>query len=509
MYPHILGSTSIMTTKIIDFWKANKSFWLPLTPEKQKVADDVIRDTFWLYDSFAETLSGRIIYLDQFSRHFARLGLLTEQNVENSRQMAMEIVMAQYNALAEMDETEIIFTLMPFKHLKKYEFIFTYLHTTWLKGRSLTEFPNLMRFYMDTYKKAYTLETVKQNILTEHCLEPYDSTLICDSYPVLYKNPEWSAKGYYDPILLKALVPYKKGLVSLSGGVDSMVMLAYLKASGSNVGAVHIVYGNRKESEDEYRFLAEYCHKLQVPLYIYRVPWLRRSEVDREFYEDMTRQLRFWVYAAIDPTAIFMGHIQDDIVENIWTNIANCTHLGNLKKMQTEEMQMGVHIVRPFLSAEKSTMYKASDALGIPYLKNTTPSWSNRGKFREHFHEETVKQFGSTIDKRVVAFAEAMEKQTKLVSMFLYEPMYASFKDCTMDVTPAIKANLDANAWTGIFEHVCHNILNITRPGLSAVRDFCRRLQNKNDKFRMHLKRDLTIEFEHKQLQNTYSIRIL
>jgi hypothetical protein len=170
---------------------------------------------------------------------------------------------------------------------------------------------------------------------------------------------------------------------------------------------------------------------------------------------------------------------------------------------------MGVRIVRPFLNIEKRDIYATSDLLGIPYLKNTTPSWSNRGKFREHFHTATVKQFGPSIDHKIIAFAEAMEKQAKLVRMFLYEPMYASFKDNQMDITPAIKADLDPNAWAGIFEHVCHTVLDITRPGLPAIKDFCRRLQNKRQSFRMHLKKDLSIDFQHSPAADTYTIRFL
>jgi tRNA(Ile)-lysidine synthetase-like protein len=502
------------STQVIDFWKANRSYWLPLTPEKQKEADEMIRDMFWTFNSLGETLAGRIIYLDQFSRHFCRAGYVLEEHVTYYREKAIELIYARIDELITMDEIEILFALMPFKHLKQYEFIFTYLHTIWLphKHKPLTDFPDLMRFYMDTYKKAFTQESVERNIMTLHPKRSYDPSLICDVYPFSYTDPEWSAKGYYDPTLTTPLKPYKKGYVSLSGGVDSMVMLAYLKHLNADVGAIHIIYGNRAESEHEYRFLTEYCEKLKVPLYAYRVPWLRRAEVDRQFYEDMTRQLRFWVYTAVavsPSTPIFMGHIQDDVVENIWTNIASCTHMGNLKKMQSEETQMGVRIVRPFLAIEKRSIYTTSDLLGIPYLKNTTPSWSNRGKFREHFHTATVKQFGPSIDHKIIAFAEAMEKQAKLVRMFLYEPMYASFKDKQMDITPAIKADLDAPAWAGIFEHVCHTLLDITRPGLPAVRDFCRRLQNKRQSFRMHLKKDLTIDFQHTSATDTYTIRFL
>jgi tRNA(Ile)-lysidine synthetase-like protein len=393
-----------------------------------------------------------------------------------------------------MDEIEIIFALMPFKHLGEYEFIFEYLHGVWLKAvrpkaaglkavRKLLDFPKLQKFYIDTYKKAFTFDAVKKRIITEHLSEPYDASLICDYYPERYSSADWSLaltrgwEGSGKEKLLKNLNFNQKVIVSLSGGVDSMVMLSLLKCQGVDVEACHIVYGNRLESEHEYRFLAEFCSKIDVKLSVYRIQWLRRGEVDRQFYEDMTRDLRFAVYRTFgEGASILLGHIKDDIVENIWTNIAHCHHLDNLKKMRGEEVQLGVKIIRPFLSAEKADIYRISEQLAIPYFKNTTPSWSNRGKFREHFHAATMAQFGATVDEKLIEFAEAVESQNTLLNMLLYDPIYESFKNTTVNITTAVKARLDANGWLRIFEHVCHDKLGIARPAIKCVRDFCERL---------------------------------
>jgi tRNA(Ile)-lysidine synthase TilS/MesJ len=254
-------------------------------------------------------------------------------------------------------------------------------------------------------------------------------------------------------------------------------MLALLAHEGAPVEAVHLVYGNRAESEHEYRFLASYCKKLGVKLSVYRIKWLRRGEIDRQFYEDMTRDLRFMAYKAcgLQPT-VLLGHIKDDVVENIWTNIAYCHHLDNLKKMKSEEVQFGVSITRPFLAVEKSDIYHVSEHLAIPYLKNTTPSWSNRGKFREHFHAATVAQFGESIDSKVIEFAEAIQTQNKLLNTLLYDPIYSSFKDNIVNITTAVKVGLDASSWVGIFEHICHKHYDISRPSIKCVKNFCERL---------------------------------
>ena len=166
--------------------------------------------------------------------------------------------------------------MMPFKHLRQYDFIFDYLHNHWLPAdKKIIDFPDLQKFYIDTYKKAFRLDTVRENLITEHSLEPYDASLICDYYPDKYNNSSWSLDAATDNKLLPLLKPNRKVMVSLSGGVDSMVMLSLLKYNGVDVSAVHIVYGNRKESEHEYRLLAEFCAKLAVRLFVYRIEWLK------------------------------------------------------------------------------------------------------------------------------------------------------------------------------------------------------------------------------------------
>ena len=477
-----------MSTYIIDFWKNNRSYWIT-PPLKHQEVDKLICDRFWTYVWTDENLIGQIIYLDQFSRHFARAKLLTETEVSKRRNIIVDIIKHHLDVLKNMDEVEIVFALMPFKHLKQYDFIFDYLHGEWLQeeryqGKNICDFPDLQRFYIDTYKKAFTLETVKANIISSHTLSSYDASLICEYYPDEYLSDIWFEQtlNLDNPSVNKLsqlLLLHRRTLtVSLSGGVDSMVMLLLLKKSGADVNAVHIVYGNRQESEHEYRFLANFCYKLGVPLFVYRIKWLRRGEIDRVFYEDMTRDLRFYTYRAIGDSSILLGHIRDDIIENIWTNIAHCHHLDNLKKMETQEIQHGVRLMRPLLEANKDDIYEVSKRLAIPYLKNTTPSWSNRGKFREHFHGEVIKQFGENIDNKIIEFAEAIESQHKLLDIVLYKPIYNSFKDNCVDITIGVKARLDASNWLKIFEHICHMKLGKARPSIKCMRHFCTRLYN-------------------------------
>jgi tRNA(Ile)-lysidine synthase TilS/MesJ len=235
---------------------------------------------------------------------------------------------------------------------------------------------------------------------------------------------------------------------------------------------------------------------------VYRIPWLRRGHVDRDYYEQQTRGMRFAVYKAVgelcgfDEPQVCLGHICDDAVENVWTNFAHGTHLHNLKKMLPVEQQMGVTICRPFLKLTKSDIYAMSVDAAIPYLKNTTPSWSNRGKFREHFYAATHAQFGASVDDVVLRVADTLSSQAAMLERLIYTPIYDSWNPHTqtLDVTPAQKADLDVAGWAAIFEHVCHKLMGRSKPSIHAVKEFVRRLKLPTDGKRViPMKKDFVV----------------
>ena len=60
----------------------------------------------------------------------------------------------------------------------------------------------------------------------------------------------------------------KKVIVSLSGGVDSMVLTTILKLLGYNVICGHINYNNRNETYEEQEFLEKWCYFNSIKLYV-------------------------------------------------------------------------------------------------------------------------------------------------------------------------------------------------------------------------------------------------
>ena len=175
---------------------------------------------------------------------------------------------------------------------------------------------------------------------------------------------------------------------------------------------------------------------------------------------------------------VVLGHIRDDIVENIITNFVRGDHLEWLGAMTTFDTQMGVRLLRPFLVVNKKEIYAAARHVGLSWLKNTTPSWSNRGKFREKFHGALVEQYGADVENSLVRVAERIQKQATMLDRLLYMPIQKSWvsEKMELDVTLGVDARLDATGWLRIFEFVCHDRLGVKKPSLASAGEFARRV---------------------------------
>lgn len=508
-----------MFQSITKFWINNPKYWIPITEKEKQDADTVIFNTFYIDSGLIEIQPhiideyiGKIIYLDQFHRHFQRhfhrtmsSKQITEDEINEMRKQACELstqvldITTQKSIVLNM--SCMIFILMPYKHLHQYEPIFTYIHSRYT---TITN-SQLRCFYMDTYKKAYSCESsIRAKIISDNFCGDYShdkDTYILDPACSWNISKDSAKTSSLDSYLLNGP---EHMIVSLSGGVDSMVMLTLLSnMPHKKVEAVHIVYGNREESADECRFICAYCRTLGVKLHIYTIEWLRRTTVSREFYERMTREIRFAVYRCISSldTHILLGHIRDDCIENIWTNLAKCQHLDSLKKMEMNEVQMGVSLYRPFLNVDKTLIIDTAHRLGIPYFKNTTPEWSNRGKFRNTFYQASHEQFGKEVDSKLMCVADTLTLQHKMLFKLIHEPIYKSWNPDarTLDVSRAIESGLDSFGWSVIYEHVCHQFLHCSKPSIHAIREFMRRYTSLligtiHTKIRVVLKNKLEIE---------------
>jgi len=197
-------------------------------------------------------------------------------------------------------------------------------------------------------------------------------------------------------------------IVSLSGGVDSMVLISLIKLTlmhflmrGRRIGliAIHINYCNRTETIREEMFLEEWCKINDIVFKKIQFLDLQRNTSERDFYERETRHRRFNFYRQCimehPSSGIFLAHHKGDEQENTFSNIINGKNILNLAAMSESSEIDGVIIHRPLIEYEKKYILDFAKTHKIPYFNDTTPDWSNRGKLRRQIFPLLEEVYGT------------------------------------------------------------------------------------------------------------------
>lgn len=164
-----------------------------------------------------------------------------------------------------------------------------------------------------------------------------------------------------------------KILLTVSGGVDSMVMLALFVEAGYNIGVAHCNFSLRgaESDEDEATVTAE-AAKYGVPFYNKRFDTQAEMERTGESMEMAARRLRYeWFEQLCEEhgyTTIAIAHHIDDSIETFFINLLRGTGLRGL----TGITRLRGNIVRPLLFAERKEILEYAVAHKIPYREDSS-----------------------------------------------------------------------------------------------------------------------------------------
>ena len=218
-----------------------------------------------------------------------------------------------------------------------------------------------------------------------------------------------------------------KFVVSLSGGVDSMVLIYIILKLGYEVVAIHINYNNREETILEQIFLEEWCDFNNVKLCVKSIENQKRNNTKRSTYEIETKNIRFDFYKEVLSEEeldymILIAHHKDDIVENIFANVCRGRYILDLSVIKEKSTLNDVTIVRPMIDHYKSAVYEYAHDNQIPYFKDTTPNWSIRGKYRNNIYPLLEDAFSTNIKNNLLGLSKQSYEWNNLVMIEIIEP---------------------------------------------------------------------------------------
>lgn len=171
----------------------------------------------------------------------------------------------------------------------------------------------------------------------------------------------------------RLLAPDDRVLLTVSGGVDSMVMLRLFARSGYRIGVAHCNFRLRgAESDEDEVLVADETARLGVPCYNRRFDTLAEMERTGESMEMAARRLRYAWFEELcrehGYTSVAVAHHADDSIETFFINLLRGTGLRGLTGISTQAGR----IVRPLMFASRKEILEYAVAEKIPFREDSS-----------------------------------------------------------------------------------------------------------------------------------------
>ena len=169
----------------------------------------------------------------------------------------------------------------------------------------------------------------------------------------------------------------KRICVAVSGGVDSVALLHYLRDREAQYDyrlfAVHLEHGIRGEaSRADMRFVQSLCEKWKIPLFTFAENCPLRAEREKNSLETAARNFRYEKFAELikedKVDYIALAHHQNDEAETVLFRIARGAALSGAKGMG----EQNGYLLRPFLSWKKSEIVEYAKVHRLDYCVDET-----------------------------------------------------------------------------------------------------------------------------------------
>lgn len=500
---------------LTNFWLSNRKLWFNSTPETDEF---VLQNTtqYFKNDNLLNELTtlGQIIFHDQIIRHYVRHTIKNETYKITKTQKADLIIFHNQKAIKLcnqlLESKEILtltpiercFALMPLRHSENEKdrilaihIIEEYINMN-INETQHPQNPDYLRFYQAA------LERVRDPYETISLLE-FPISLVCKSstFDISRFLDTTYSEIKIEDIPIEFIDGFKQTInsdsytdsqitISISGGSDSMLCLFIAWKMGYKVKALMIDYCNRTEHSDEIDFVSLFCQKLNVEFYIRPISEMKRHrDATREFYETVTKNIRFRSYKFLG-NPVVLGHNLDDCFENCITNIMTKRSKDNIFGMKPISDQIGVSIRRPLLAIPKSQIVSLCNRFNIPYLLDSTPKWSRRGKIRD-LVVPALKEFDVNLIPRIMEFCSESSQ-----SLQDYQDILETYPITKTETETQIQTqlsfsinssnfNTNIRFWQGMINRIT-DIFKIKRIRISTIESMItsivKELNNQNNK---------------------------
>lgn len=484
-------------------WMNNKHYWF----SKDKSIDEYLINKYYycllndnnLNNLFInihnindkEVLLGFILLLDQIPRHYNRLiNAIDIHFYSLLASIVSDIVLYKNNLI--LNSYDYCFIHLPYRHILNITkinktisfFINKYNDTSNITDKNI--YKNFIKHSFDKVYKINTYNYITNQLSTINTdiIEWSSFKDILDFTPSINNITHDINNNVFKTI--KNNIPNNtKIIVSLSGGVDSNVTTSILSniLNPNDIIAVHINYNNRDTSNNELNFVKNLCNSLHIKLFYRTINEFNRNFCHlnglRDIYESSTKNIRFDFYKQITSLyntnyVICLGHNKDDCFENIITNISKTQHYNNLIGMTYFNNIDDIPFWRPLLNIDKSDIISYAHNNNIPYLEDSTPKWSARGKIRDTIRP-CLLNFDNNIINSFFELNNLMNSMSNIIDIFIIPNIYNKFTFNNNIIFGNFNKNefiFDIFIWNKVFNMSNFNIFFNKKLSFKSIKEF-------------------------------------
>ena len=209
--------------------------------------------------------------------------------------------------------------------------------------------------------------------------------------------------------------PHQHGLIAVSTGVDSMVLLALFAQlpvdQRPQLTVVHVNHQLREQSQTEAAFLKEWCAQHQLPLVATVWP---RDQQPTHGIEDAARQFRYQFFAeqlaAQDADWLATAHQADEQAETILFKLLRGGQLNQLTGMAASRPFHAGHLIRPLLPFTKATLRAYAKQQQIPWYEDATNRELTASRNRVRLRLlPAMRQENPQVDRHLLDYADQLQ----------------------------------------------------------------------------------------------------
>ena len=161
-------------------------------------------------------------------------------------------------------------------------------------------------------------------------------------------------------------------IVGVSTGPDSMALLHILKNNlNCNIVCAHINHNIRNQSNEEEKYLKEYCQKNNIIFESMKI-----TSYTQNNFENEAREKRYNFYEQLlkkyNSKNLFLAHHGDDLVETVIMKIIRGSNLEGYAGIKTISYLDNYKIIRPLLNYTKNDIIKYNKKHNIKYYIDNT-----------------------------------------------------------------------------------------------------------------------------------------